>query len=63
MKTIFEIRSWKTNEVVGTATIEGNWGEPAFRNHCYQILDFYKTNLTKTDAEIRPLESKVKSDD
>ena len=53
MKTIFDICDSATHEVVGTVTIEGNFGERAFRHHYYRLLEFYKIQSTKTDKEIQ----------
>ena len=52
MKTIFDINDSATHKVVGTITIEGNFGELAFRVHYYRLLEFYKIQSTKTDDEI-----------
>ena len=53
MKTIVNIRNRSTDKVVGTVTIEGNWGEPSFRRAHELLLNFYSRTGTKTDAEIR----------
>ena len=56
MKTVFDIHDSATHKVIGTVTIEGNFGELAFRDYYYKILEFFKIHSTKTDDEILPQE-------